>query len=71
MYIPGDQREWFEGHDEDRMDVLPEKPQYEPGDTARLQVRMPFDEASVLVTVEREGEFLAASVFPLKAARIR
>jgi uncharacterized protein YfaS (alpha-2-macroglobulin family) len=64
MYIPSEQREWFEGHDEDRMDVLPEKPQYEPGDTARLQVRMPFSEATVLVTVEREG-ILAASVFPL------
>ncbi|HEY2106823.1 MAG TPA: MG2 domain-containing protein, partial [Candidatus Binataceae bacterium] len=64
MYIPGDQREWFEGHDEDRMDVLPEKPRYEPGDTARLQVRMPFNQATVLVTVEREG-ILAASVFPL------
>ena len=31
-----------EGHDDDRMDVLPEKPQYQPGDTARFQVRMPF-----------------------------
>lgn len=64
IYIPSEQREWFEGHDHDRMDVLPEKPQYEPGETARLQVRMPFSEATVLVTVEREG-ILAASVFPL------
>ncbi len=64
IYIPGEQREWFEGHDQDRMDVLPEKPRYEPGDTARLQVRMPFSQATVLVTVEREG-ILAASVFPL------
>jgi len=64
IYIPGERREWFEGHDHDRMDVLPEKPAYQPGDTARLQVRMPFSEATVLVTVEREG-ILAASVFPL------
>ncbi len=34
---------------------FPEKQRYEPGETARLQVRMPFREATVLVTVEREG----------------
>ncbi len=64
IYIPGEQREWFEGHDEDRISVIPEKPRYEPGDTARVQVRMPFSEATVLVTIEREG-ILAASVFAL------
>ena len=65
IYIPsGEQREWFEGHDDDRISVLPEKPRYEPGETARVQVRMPFSEATVLVTIEREG-ILAASVFAL------
>ncbi len=64
IYIPSDQQSWFEAQNDDRMDVLPEKPRYEPGDTARLQVRMPFTEATVLVTVEREG-IIAASVFPL------
>ncbi|MGE0520792.1 MAG: alpha-2-macroglobulin [Candidatus Binatia bacterium] len=39
----------------DRMDVLPEKREYEPGETARFQVRMPFERATALVTVEREG----------------
>ncbi len=46
---------WFSQDNDDRMDVLPEKTNYEPGDTARLQVRMPFREATVLVSVEREG----------------
>lgn len=46
---------WFSQDNDDRMDVLPEKTSYEPGDTARLQVRMPFREATVLVSVEREG----------------
>jgi uncharacterized protein YfaS (alpha-2-macroglobulin family) len=46
---------WFSQDNDDRMDVLPEKTAYEPGETARLQVRMPFREATVLVTVEREG----------------
>lgn len=39
----------------DRMDVLPERRTYEPGETARFQVRMPFQQATALVTVEREG----------------
>ena len=35
--------------------MLPEQRRYEPGETARFQVRMPFREATALVTVEREG----------------
>lgn len=46
---------WFGGADHDRMDVLPEKKSYQPGETARFQVRMPFREATALVSVEREG----------------
>ena len=46
---------WFSQDNDDRIDVLPEKKRYEPGDTARLQVRMPFREATALVAVEREG----------------
>ncbi len=64
FFIPGEGRYVFESRDEDRMDVVPERPQYEPGDTARLQVRMPFAEATALVSVEREG-ILAASVIHL------
>jgi len=46
---------WFGGTSGDRMDLLPEKKEYEAGDRARLQVRMPFRSATALVTVEREG----------------
>ena len=46
---------WFAQANDDRIDVLPEKPRYEPGETARLQVRMPYREATALVSVEREG----------------
>ena len=46
---------WFGGSNDDRMDVLAEKKAYQPGDTARLQVRMPFRRATALVAVEREG----------------
>jgi uncharacterized protein YfaS (alpha-2-macroglobulin family) len=46
---------WFGGENHDRIDVLPEKKAYQPGETARLQVRMPFRFATALVAVEREG----------------
>lgn len=46
---------WFSANDSDRIDLLPEKKLYEQGETARFQVRMPFREATALVTVEREG----------------
>ena len=63
---------WVAGRDEwgfrqdnhDRIDLIPEQKRYEPGQTARFQVRMPFREASVLVTVEREG-ILEARVLEL------
>ncbi len=46
---------WFAQDNDDRIDVLAEKKRYEPGETARLQVRMPYREATALVAVEREG----------------
>ncbi len=55
---------WFEVQDNDRMDLLAEKRRYEPGETARFQVRMPFREATALVAVEREG-ILEAKVVSL------
>ncbi|MBV7427537.1 MULTISPECIES: Ig-like domain-containing alpha-2-macroglobulin family protein [unclassified Acidovorax] len=46
---------WFGGEDHDRIDLLPEKKSYQPGETAKFQVRMPFRFATALVAVEREG----------------
>ena len=46
---------WFDVESHDRMDVIPEKRAYRPGEAARFQVRMPFREATALVAVEREG----------------
>jgi hypothetical protein len=51
----GDERLWFAQGNDDRIDILPEKRELDPGQTARLQVRMPFQQATALVTVEREG----------------
>ena len=55
LWVAGKDEWWFEARNDDRIDVIPEKKRYEPGEKARLQVRMPFREATALVTVEREG----------------
>jgi uncharacterized protein YfaS (alpha-2-macroglobulin family) len=46
---------WFAQDNDDRIDVIPERRRYEPGEIARFQVRMPYRDATALVTVEREG----------------
>ena len=55
VWVAGKSEWWFEVGDHDRIDLLPEKKRYEPGEKAIFQVRMPFREATALITVEREG----------------
>ncbi len=55
VWLVGADDWWFGGDNGDRMDVIPERTEYGPNETARLQVRMPFRAATALVTVEREG----------------
>lgn len=55
VWVAGAGEWWFDMSNDDRMDVLPERKHYEPGEKAVLQVRMPFRKATALVTVEREG----------------
>ena len=55
----------FRAESSDRIDLLPEKKRYEANETARFQVRMPFREATVLVTVERDGAVLSSFVTKL------
>ena len=53
VWVAGGGEWWFEAGDSDRIDLVPEKKSYEPGDSAKFQVRSPFRSATVLVTVER------------------
>ena len=46
---------WFGGENQDRIDVLPEKKSYAPGEVAKFQVRMPFRAATALIAIERDG----------------
>ncbi|HEU4961574.1 MAG TPA: MG2 domain-containing protein [Sphingomonas sp.] len=55
VWLAGEDDWWFGGDNGDRMDVIPEKTEYRAGETARFQVRMPFRDATVLISVEREG----------------
>ncbi|WP_404714298.1 alpha-2-macroglobulin family protein [Sphingomonas sp. MMS24-J13] len=55
VWLAGDNDWWFGGDNGDRMDVVPDAKAYHAGDVAHVQVRMPFREATALVTVEREG----------------
>lgn len=55
VWLAGEDEWWFGGDNGDRMDLIPEAKAYKAGETAKFQVRMPFREATALVTVEREG----------------
>ena len=55
VWIAGSSDWWFDASDNDRIDLLPVKKFYEPGEQATFQVRSPFRDATALVTVEREG----------------
>lgn len=55
VYVTKQGELWFGGENHDRIDLLPEKKSYQPGETAKFQVRMPFRFATALLSVEREG----------------
>ncbi|WP_442678771.1 alpha-2-macroglobulin family protein [Sphingomonas sp. ASY06-1R] len=55
VWLAGDDDWWFGGDNGDRMDVISDAKSYRAGATAHVQVRMPFRNATALVTVEREG----------------
>ncbi|WP_297212753.1 MULTISPECIES: alpha-2-macroglobulin family protein [Thermodesulfovibrio] len=55
LWVVDKEDAWFDISDSDRIDILPEKKRYSPGEKAKVQVRMPFRQATALITVEREG----------------
>jgi uncharacterized protein YfaS (alpha-2-macroglobulin family) len=55
VWLAGEDDWWFGGDNGDRMDLVAESNEYKAGETAKFQVRMPFRDATALVTVEREG----------------
>lgn len=45
----------WERYDHNRIDLVPEKKTWKPGETARLMVKSPWEHATALVTTERES----------------
>ena len=42
-------------YDHNRIDLVPERKSYKPGETARIMIQSPWEQATALVTTEREG----------------
>jgi uncharacterized protein YfaS (alpha-2-macroglobulin family) len=55
VYVTRQGEFWFEQDNDDRIDILADKANYQPGDIAKLQVRMPYRQATALLSIEREG----------------
>src|SRR4029077_14521769 len=45
----------WQRYDHNRIDLVPEHDTYKPGETARLMIQSPWEQATALLTVEREG----------------
>lgn len=45
----------WERYDHNRIDLVPEKKNMKPGETARIMIKSPWEHATALLTTEREG----------------
>ncbi|HET7705847.1 MAG TPA: alpha-2-macroglobulin family protein [Thermoanaerobaculia bacterium] len=45
----------WERYDHNRIDLVPERKKYKPGETARIMIKSPWERATALLTTEREG----------------
>ena len=55
FYALGDGYTAWARFDHNRIELVPEKKTYRPGDTARIMIQSPWEQATALVTTEREG----------------
>lgn len=55
FYVLGPGYTAWERHDHNRIDLVPEKKRYRPGETARIMIKSPWEHAKALLTTEREG----------------
>lgn len=55
VWLAGGGDLWFAAGNQERIDLIPEKRSYAPGETARFTVHTPFREATALVAVEAGG----------------
>jgi hypothetical protein len=55
FYVLGDGYTAWERFDHNRIELVPERQAYKPGETARIMIQSPWERATALVTTEREG----------------
>ena len=55
FYALGDGYTAWARFDHNRIELVPEQPAYKPGETARIMIQSPWEQATALVTTEREG----------------
>jgi uncharacterized protein YfaS (alpha-2-macroglobulin family) len=55
FYVLGAGYTAWERYDHNRIDLVADRPRYKPGDTARIMIQSPWEQATALVTTEREG----------------
>jgi uncharacterized protein YfaS (alpha-2-macroglobulin family) len=55
IYAYGQGEATWARDDSDMIELVPDKAEYQPGDTAKILVKSPFEKSEALLTVEREG----------------
>ncbi|HEU4889556.1 MAG TPA: alpha-2-macroglobulin family protein [Thermoanaerobaculia bacterium] len=55
FYAVGEGYTAWAREDHNRIELVPEKKTYKPGDTARIMIKSPWESATALLTTEREG----------------
>ena len=55
FYVLGSGYTAWQRFDHNRIDLVPERQTYKPGETARIMIQSPWEQATALVTTEREG----------------
>jgi uncharacterized protein YfaS (alpha-2-macroglobulin family) len=57
VYVVGDATTGWRLNNDDAVDLVPNKVNYNPGETAKILVKSPYTQCRAMVTVEREGIF--------------
>ncbi|MFK7847907.1 MAG: Ig-like domain-containing protein, partial [Rhodothermales bacterium] len=55
FYATGSGYVAWERSDDDQIDLTPSSTSFAPGETAKIMVQSPYEEATALITIEREG----------------
>jgi uncharacterized protein YfaS (alpha-2-macroglobulin family) len=63
LHVGGRNDNYYAGGPDDRFDLIATKKSYDPGESAHLEAKIPLKQATVLLTVEREG-IIESTVIP-------